>query len=71
MDDPQKVVQTIYDDNDDELEAIAFDDASGKIAVCTTDSIRVYRPSARPEDPFKVRMDTTLHIYYQTELTLA
>ncbi|KAJ4153309.1 hypothetical protein LMH87_009801 [Akanthomyces muscarius] len=59
LDDPQKVVQTIYDDNDDELEAIAFDDASGKIAVCTTDSIRVYRPSARPEDPFKWALEAS------------
>ncbi|EGX89210.1 WD repeat protein [Cordyceps militaris CM01] len=59
LDDPHKVIQTVYDENDDELEAIAFDEASGKIAVCTTNSIRVYRPSARPEDPLKWTLEAS------------
>ncbi|KAJ6787479.1 hypothetical protein PWT90_02703 [Aphanocladium album] len=59
LDGPQKVIQTVYDDNGDELEAIAFDDASGKIAVCTTNSIRVYRPSARPDDPLKWALEVS------------
>ncbi|PQK17752.1 hypothetical protein BB8028_0008g02590 [Beauveria bassiana] len=59
LDDPQKIIQAIYDENDDELEAIAFDDASGKIAVCTTNSIRVYRPSARFEDPYKWALEAS------------
>ncbi|XWX00980.1 hypothetical protein V2A60_009005 [Cordyceps javanica] len=59
LDDPQKVIQTVYDDNDDELLAIAFDDASGKIAVCTADSIRVYRPSVQPQDPLKWALEAS------------
>ncbi|POR36261.1 Regulator of V-ATPase in vacuolar membrane protein 1, partial [Tolypocladium paradoxum] len=39
------ILQTVYDEDvDRELEAIAIDEASGKIATCTAAQARVYRP---------------------------
>lgn len=49
------ILQTIYDDDDDRLEAIAIDEASGKIATCTGSSVRVYKPYGHGEDALKVR----------------
>ncbi|AEO71621.1 f9fa59cc-7d82-44e7-b430-5129f564278b [Thermothielavioides terrestris] len=42
---PDALLQTVYDDGDPEpLQAVALDEASGKIAVCTSRAVRVYRP---------------------------
>lgn len=48
------ILQTIYDDDNAELEAIAIDEASGKIATCAGNSVRVYRPYGRDEGALKV-----------------
>jgi hypothetical protein len=45
--------QTIYDDDDTHLEAIAFDEASGKIATCCNSEIRVYKPYGLDEGALK------------------
>lgn len=58
---PDTILQTIYDDDDDILEAIAFDEGSGKIAACTGSNIRIYRPYGQGEDALKVRwMEATI-----------
>ncbi|KAK4242182.1 RAVE protein 1 C terminal-domain-containing protein [Achaetomium macrosporum] len=41
----ERLLQTIYDDDPAPLQAVALDEASGKIAVCTRRAVRVYRPS--------------------------
>ncbi|KAJ5097458.1 hypothetical protein N7456_008179 [Penicillium angulare] len=41
---PQNLLQTIYVDDTDKLEAVAFNEASGKIAVCGGPDIFVYHP---------------------------
>ncbi|KAL1838814.1 hypothetical protein VTJ49DRAFT_2207 [Mycothermus thermophilus] len=42
---PHALLQTVYDDSDpDPLHAVALDEASGKIAVCTRRAVRIYRP---------------------------
>jgi hypothetical protein len=51
---PNSILQTIYDNNDRPLEAIAFDEASGKIATCAGSDIRVYKPYGQGEDALKV-----------------
>jgi cytosine/adenosine deaminase-related metal-dependent hydrolase len=51
---PDSILQTIYDDDDEELEAIAIDEASGKIATCARSNIRVYKPYGQGEDALKV-----------------
>lgn len=48
------IFQTIYDDSEAELHAVTIDEASGKIAAATKTTVRIYRPSNTPEDPFKV-----------------
>ncbi|KAJ5682554.1 hypothetical protein N7462_005719 [Penicillium macrosclerotiorum] len=41
---PQTLLQTIYVDETEKLEAIAFDEQSGKIAVCGGPDVFVYQP---------------------------
>lgn len=53
--DPDTILQTIYDDDRTPLQAIAIDEASGKIATCASTSVRVYRPYGHGEDALKVR----------------
>lgn len=47
-------MQTIYDDDDVCLEAIAIDEASGKIATSAGSNIRVYKPYGHSEDALQV-----------------
>jgi len=51
---PDTLIQTIYDDDEDPLQSIAFDEATGKIAVCTHRSVRIYKPFGWEENALKV-----------------
>lgn len=51
---PESILQTIYDDDEAHLDAIALDELSGKIATCAGSSIRVYKPYGQGEDALKV-----------------
>jgi hypothetical protein len=53
--DPDTLLQTVYDDDGEPLQAIALDEASGKIAVCTHRAVRIYKPFGREEDALRVR----------------
>jgi hypothetical protein len=44
LSDPDTILQTIYDDDERKLQAVAFDEYSGKIAACTDSTVRVYKP---------------------------
>ncbi|KAH7134828.1 RAVE protein 1 C terminal-domain-containing protein [Dactylonectria estremocensis] len=59
LDGSNGVLQTIYDDDPQPLEAIAFDEASGKIATCTLTQVRVYRPFGSREDALKWALEST------------
>lgn len=52
--DARTIVQTIYDDDERPLEAVAFDESSGKIACCTSTQVRVYKPLGLQENALKV-----------------
>ncbi|KAI6249360.1 Regulator of V-ATPase in vacuolar membrane protein 1 [Erysiphe necator] len=41
---PQILWQVIYDDSEEQLEAISFDEITGKIVVCARYQIRIYKP---------------------------
>lgn len=56
LSDPTAVLQTIYDDDSRKLEAVAFDESSGKIAACTDGTVRVYRPLGHTHDSLKVSL---------------
>jgi hypothetical protein len=51
---PDTILQTVYDDDDTPLDAIAVDEVSGKIASCAGHVVRVYRPYGQAEDSLKV-----------------
>ncbi len=42
--DHETLIQTIYDDDETPLEAVAFDETTGCIAACTDCIVRVYQP---------------------------
>ncbi len=51
---PDALLQTVYDDDASPLQAIAFDEASGWIATCTGEVVRLYQPFGQHEDALKV-----------------
>jgi hypothetical protein len=51
----QKLLQTIYIDDADELEAVAIEESCGKIATCSRSKAWVYKPSGRKEGVLRVR----------------
>jgi WD40 repeat protein len=57
------------------LTAIAFDEATGKIATCTERSVRIYRPYGQNEEALRVSCDSTpkndLSDYYQWSLQIS
>lgn len=48
------ILQTIYDDDERKLQAVAFDESSGKIAAATGSTVRVYKPFGHGDDALKV-----------------
>jgi hypothetical protein len=56
---PTTLLQTVYDEDPSFLTAIAFDEATGKIATCTERSVRIYRPYGQNEEALKVSRDST------------
>lgn len=58
---PQTLLQTIYVDDTDKLEAVVFDEASGKIAVCGGRDVFVYQPYGIQGETLKVRIPRIDH----------
>lgn len=61
---PDIILQTIYDDDETQLEAIAIDEGTGKIATCAGSSIRVYKPYGQGEDALKWALQ---HSFFKDE----
>lgn len=55
---PTTLLQTVYDEDPSFLIAIAFDEATGKIATCTERSVRIYQPYGQNEEALKVCRDS-------------
>ncbi|KAK2603932.1 regulator of (H+)-ATPase in vacuolar membrane [Conoideocrella luteorostrata] len=54
LDEAHRVTQTVYDDDTEKyLDAITIDEASGKIATCTSKQVRIYQPLALQIDNVK------------------
>ncbi|KAF9869323.1 WD repeat protein [Colletotrichum karsti] len=60
--DSDTIVQTIYDDDPTHLQAVAFDESTGKIATCTDTTVRVYRPFGQSEDALKWGLQSSFPI---------
>jgi len=50
---PKSILQTLYLDEHSELEAVAIDEATGKIAICSSQDITIYKPYGRNEGALK------------------
>ncbi|TPX15221.1 uncharacterized protein E0L32_004779 [Thyridium curvatum] len=59
LSDHATLIQTVYDDADETLQAVAFDEASGKIATCTETSVRIYKPFGQDEDALRWALQAT------------
>ncbi|KAB5528187.1 RAVE protein 1 C terminal-domain-containing protein [Coniochaeta sp. 2T2.1] len=68
---PEKLIQTVYDDNEDPLDAIVFDEATGKIAVCTNSSVRIYRPFGLEDDALKWGLQSSFDLQPEPEGDIA
>lgn len=69
---PETLLQTVYDDSDERpLEAIALDEGSGKIAVCTTDLVRIYRPFGLEDEALKWALQSCVHLQQGDHGTLS
>lgn len=62
LSDPGTILQTIYDDDSRVIEAVAFDEFSGKIAACTDGTIRIYRPLEHAHDSLKWALQATFDV---------
>ncbi|KAH9893751.1 RAVE protein 1 C terminal-domain-containing protein [Xylariomycetidae sp. FL2044] len=62
LSDSQTILQTIYDDDERNLDAVCFDEFSGKIAACTDSTIRVYRPLGPGDDSLKWALQASFEI---------
>jgi hypothetical protein len=52
---PSNLLQTIYQDEASDLEAVTIDESSGKIATCTGSKVLVYKPYGQDEGALKVK----------------
>lgn len=50
---PNHLLQTIYLDEHDELDAVAIDEGTGKIATCSSKEVTIYKPYGRTEGGLK------------------
>ncbi|KAI1084389.1 regulator of V-ATPase in vacuolar membrane protein [Whalleya microplaca] len=62
LSDPDTIHQTIYDNDERRLEAVAFDESSGKIAACTGATVRVYRPLGHGDDSLKWALQASFEV---------
>jgi hypothetical protein len=52
---PKEILQTIYVDDVEELEALTIEESSGRIAVCSKEHVYIYGPIGRDEGVLKVQ----------------
>ncbi|KAL7959039.1 RAVE protein 1 C terminal domain-containing protein [Trichoderma compactum] len=63
LDGLQTIIQTIYDDNGEPLQAIAIDELTGKIATSTATQVRIYKPlGGLQEDALKWALQVTFDV---------
>ncbi|KAI0009329.1 regulator of V-ATPase in vacuolar membrane protein [Xylariaceae sp. FL0662B] len=62
LSDPGTIHQTIYDNDERRLEAVSFDESSGKIAACTDSTVRIYRPLGHGDDSLKWALQASFEV---------
>jgi hypothetical protein len=63
LEDAQKVLQTIYIDDADPLEAVTINEASGRIAVCDRTHVYIYKASGKEEGVLRVCQSSRSRLY--------
>ncbi|KAG6151489.1 hypothetical protein E4U47_005120 [Claviceps purpurea] len=62
-----RLIQTVYDDESEQsLDAIILDEATGKIATCTAEQVRIYRPLVLHDEGVKWAQQTVFSIPHPT-----
>ncbi|KAH7040404.1 WD repeat domain-containing protein [Microdochium trichocladiopsis] len=69
LSDPDTIHQTIYDEDERSLEAVAFDERSGKIAAATGTTVRIYQPIDLDEDTLKWALQASFDIDHDGSTT--
>ncbi|KAI9875830.1 MAG: regulator of (H+)-ATPase in vacuolar membrane [Pleopsidium flavum] len=64
-----KLLQTIYQDEVEDLEAVALDETSGKIATCSGSAIYVHRPYGKNEGALRWSLQCSLKLDIQNDAT--
>lgn len=59
---PHELIQTIYIDEDLDLDAVAIDSATGKVAVSNADQTYVYKPYGKEENVLKWSLESTIAV---------
>lgn len=67
---PHQLLQTIYNEEHSDLDAVAIDEASGKIATCSGDEVTVYKPYGRNEGVLRWSFQSSFRIRDEGGLTL-
>ncbi|KAL5412587.1 hypothetical protein PMIN06_003363 [Paraphaeosphaeria minitans] len=62
LDAPNHVLQTTYIDEESELEAVTFDENTGKLAACSKRSIYIYQPYGQDEGAVKWSLQGTMSL---------
>ncbi|KAI9711287.1 MAG: regulator of (H+)-ATPase in vacuolar membrane [Bogoriella megaspora] len=57
---PDDVLQTLYNEDEEELVAVTIDEGSGRIATCTRNLVYVYQPYGQDEGALKWSLRCTL-----------
>lgn len=67
---PHSLIQTIYDDQLLALEAVVIDEATGKIAVCSSEEVHIYKPYGKEEGALKWSFQSSLQFPSHSNGTL-
>lgn len=67
---PHSLIQTIYDDQLLALEAVVIDEATGKIAVCSSEEVHIYKPYGKKEGALKWSFQSSLQFPSHSNGTL-
>ncbi|KAL9138282.1 MAG: hypothetical protein Q9175_000508 [Cornicularia normoerica] len=59
---PHSLIQTIYDDQLLTLEAVVIDEATGNIAVSSSEEVHIYKPYGKEEGDLKWSFQSSLHV---------
>ncbi|KAL6715175.1 regulator of (H+)-ATPase in vacuolar membrane [Lecanora helva] len=59
---PHKLLQTIYHDEHSLLDAVTIDEATGKIAICCSNDVIIYKPFGRKEGVLRWSFESSFQI---------